>query len=79
MQTFSGEKIVVGVAGEGWVLSALSPEQAARFARQIAEGEEVHLAQPSTAWEIIKIVAVVLLGIQLLFMLFALGISFVAG
>jgi len=79
LDTFSGEKIVVGEASPGWVLSGLSLEQAAKSARQIAEGEDVLLAQPSAAWEIIKTVAVVLLGIELLFLLLALGISFVAG
>jgi len=78
LKSFSGEKIVVGETASGWVLSALSPEQAAKSARQIAEGEDVRLAQPSTAWEIIKTVAVVLLGIELLFLLLALGISLVA-
>ncbi|MFL7869406.1 MAG: DUF5671 domain-containing protein [Anaerolineales bacterium] len=79
LKAFSGEKIVVGVAGSGWVLSALTPEQAAQSARQVAEGEEVRLAQPSPAWEVVKTVAVVLLGIELLFMLFGLGISLVVG
>jgi len=77
LKGFSGEKIVVGEAVSGWVLSALNPEQAAQSARQVAEGEEVRLARPSAAWEIVKTVAVVLLGIELLFMLFGLGMSLV--
>jgi len=79
LKGFSGEKFVVGEAGSGWVLTALTPEQAARSARQVAEGEDVRLARPSVAWEIIKTVAVVLLGVELLFMLFGLGISLVVG
>jgi len=79
LKDFSGEKIVVGEATSGWVLSALTPERAAQSARQVAEGEQVRLARPSAAWEIIKIVAVVLLGIELLFMLFGLGMSLVVG
>ncbi len=51
LKGFSGEKIVVGEAGSGWVLSALTPEQAARSAQQVAEGEEVRLARPSAAWK----------------------------
>jgi len=74
---FSGEKIVVGEAGSGWVLSALSPEQAAKSARQVAEGEEIRLARQSPAWNVIQIVAVVIVGIEILFILFALGISMV--
>ena len=77
LMVFSGEKIIVGEAASGWVLSALTPEQAARSARQVAEGEEVRLARPSAAWEIVKMVAVVLLGIELLFLLFGLGMSLV--
>ena len=79
LKDFSGKKIVVGQAGSGWVLSALTPEQAARSALQAAEGEEVRLARPSPAWEVVKIVAVILLGIELLFMLFGLGMSLVVG
>jgi hypothetical protein len=79
LKDFSGEKIVVGEAASGWVLSALTPERAAQSARRVAEGEEVRLTRPSAAWEIIKIVAVVLLGIELLFLLFALGMSLVVG
>ncbi len=79
LKDFSGEKIIVAEAVPGWVLSALTPEQAARSARQAAEGEEVRLARPSPIWEIIKTIAVVLFIIQLLFILLGLGISLVAG
>jgi hypothetical protein len=77
LKTFSGEKIVVGQAVSGWVLNALTPEQAARSARQAAEGEEIRLARPSAAWNVVQTVAVVILGVELLFFLFALGISLV--
>lgn len=75
LKEFSGAKIVVGEAGSGWVLSALSPEQAAKSARQVAEGEDVRLARPSTAWNVVQIIAVIIVGIQVLFFLFAIGIS----
>jgi len=75
LRDFSGEKIVVGEAGSGWVLSALTPEQAARSARQAAEGEQVRLSRPSTAWNAVQIIAVVIVGIEVLFFLFAIGIS----
>lgn len=75
LQNFSGEKIVVGEAARGWVLRALTPEQAARSARQVAEGEDIRLARPSPAWSVVQTVAVVIVGIQLLFFLFAIGIS----
>jgi hypothetical protein len=79
LKAFAGEKIVVGEAASGWVLNALTPAQAAQSARQVAEGEGIRLARPSPAWEVIKTIAVVLLGIELLFMLFGLGMSLVVG
>jgi hypothetical protein len=75
LKDFSGEKIVVGEAGSGWVLSALTPEQAAKSARQIAEGEDVRLARSSAAWNVVQIIAVVIVGIEVLFFLFAIGMS----
>jgi hypothetical protein len=81
LQGFSGEKIVVGDivpeggAASGWVLTALTPEQAARSARQAAEGEEVRLARPSAAWNVVQTIAVVIVGVEILFFLFAIGIS----
>ena len=75
LKDFDGEKIVVGEAGSGWVLSALTPEQAAKSARQVAEGEQVRLARPSAAWNVVQIIAVVIVGIEVLFFLFAIGMS----
>ncbi|MFZ5908405.1 MAG: DUF5671 domain-containing protein [Chloroflexota bacterium] len=79
LETFEGEKIVVTEAVPGWVLSALTPDQAAQAARQLAEGQPVRLARPSTAWNTIQVVAVVVLGLQLLLVLFSLGISLLVG
>ncbi len=85
LSSFSGQKIVVGDmvpeggAASGWVLTALSPGQAAQSARQLAEGEEIRLARPSAAWEVVKIAAVVILGLQFLLFLFALGVSLFLG
>ncbi|MGB7872925.1 MAG: DUF5671 domain-containing protein [Anaerolineales bacterium] len=75
LKSFGGEKIVVGEAGSGWVLSALTPEQAAQSARRVAEGEEVRLSSPSAAWNVVQTIAVVIVGIEVLFFLFAIGIS----
>ncbi len=77
LKAFSGEKIIVGEAGSGWVLSALTPAQAAQSAWQAAEGEEVRLARPSAAWNVVQTIAVVILGVEILFFLFAIGISLV--
>ena len=62
-------------AVSGWVLTGLSPEQAAVSVRQLAEGEQVQLKKTSPAWEVAKIVAVVILGLQIIFFLLAIGIS----
>jgi hypothetical protein len=77
LKAFSGEKIIVAEAVSGWILSALTPEQAAQSARQAAEGEEVRLTRPSPAWNVIQTIAVVIVGVEILFFLFALGISMV--
>jgi hypothetical protein len=79
LKDFSGQKIVVAVAVSGWVLTALTPEQAAQSARQMAEGEEIRLAVSSPVWRVVQIAAVVLLGLQVLFFLLVLGISFFVG
>lgn len=77
LKAFSGQKIVVAEAVSGWVLTALSPEQAAQSARQVAEGEQVRLARPSAVWETVRTIAVVIIGIQALLFLLILGLSFV--
>lgn len=80
LESFEGEKIIVATeAIPGWVLSALTPDQAAQAARQLAEGQRVRLARPSSTWNTVQIVAVVALGLQLLFVLFGLGISLLGG
>jgi hypothetical protein len=79
LAAFDGEKIVVAEAVPGWVLTALTPEQAAQSARQVAEGEEVRLPQPSAVWRTIQIVAVIVLGLQILLFLLVLGVSLFVG
>ncbi|MDK1029688.1 MAG: DUF5671 domain-containing protein [Anaerolineae bacterium] len=76
LKSFSGEKIVVGAAGSGWVMSALTPDQAAQSARQVAEGEEVRLSQTSSIWRLVQIVAVAILGLQILLILMIIGFNF---
>ena len=79
LNAFDGEKVVVAEAVPGWVLTALTPEQAAQSARQAAEGEEIRLPSPSPVWKVVQTAAVIILGLQVLFFLLALGISFVVG
>ncbi len=75
LNKFSGDKVFVTDEVPGWVLTGLSPEQAAESIRQLAEGEQVQLKKESPAWEVVKLVAVVILGIELFFFLLAIGIS----
>lgn len=80
LDSFEGEKILIATeAVPGWVLSALTPDQAAQAARQLAEGQRVRLARPSNAWTTVQLVAVVVLGLQLLLVVLSLGISLLAG
>lgn len=75
LETFEGAKIVVAEEVPGWVLDALTPDQAARSARQLAEGQAIRHSRPSAVWNTIQIVAVILLGLQLLLIVFGLGMS----
>jgi len=77
LKKFEGEKLVVAEAVSGWVLTALTPEQAAQSARQVAEGEAVRLAVPSPVWRVVQTIAVIVLGLEILLFLFALGMSFI--
>jgi len=79
LNKFSGDKVFVTDTVPGWVLTGLSPEQAAESIRQLAEGEQVQLKETSPAWEVVKIVAVVILGIELFFFLLAIGIRTIVG
>lgn len=75
LNKFGGSKVLVTGEAPGWVLTGLSPEQAAVSVRQLAEGEPVELKKASPAWEVAKIIAVVILGLQIIFFLLAIGIS----
>jgi len=75
LDTFQGEKIVVAEEVPGWVINSLTTEQAAGAARQLAEGQPVRLARSSAIWNTVQVVAVILLGLQILLFLFGLGIS----
>ena len=79
LQDFGGQKIVVAETVSGWVMTGLTTEQAAQSARQVAEGEEVRLTLSSPVWKAVQIAAVVVLGLQVLFFLLVLGISFFVG
>ena len=79
LQDFGGQKIVVAETVSGWVMTGLTTEQAAQSARQVAEGEEVRLTLSSPVWRVVQIAAVVVLGLQVLFFLVVLGISFFVG
>ena len=78
LRLFEGEKIVVEETVTGWAINALTAEQAAQTVRRLAEGGNTRLAKPSAAWETIKTVSVIWLGIQVFFILLAIIISLLA-
>ncbi len=78
LTVYRGEKIIVGQAVSGWVYQSLTPEQAGQCVQKLAEGEALQLARPSAFWETLKIVAVIWMGIQILFLLLSIGISLLA-
>lgn len=83
LKNFPGQKIVLPVETSGWhaPLPALKNggSWAAQVVRQMAEGQAVHVAPATSAWQVVGAVFAVLFGLQLLFILFSLGISLVVG
>jgi len=81
LKNFEGQKIVVPVEVEGWYLpgGALKngPGWAAQVVRQLAEGQTVRPTAGNSAWQVVAYVFAILFGLQLLLILFGLGISLI--
>ncbi|MBI1793167.1 MAG: hypothetical protein HYR70_03125 [Chloroflexi bacterium] len=82
--SFKGNRIIVPneAAGLIWAggINRQSVQQAAQLIRQLAEGQEIHQqTSGSSAWMIIIYIGAALFGLELLFLLLALGISLIAG
>lgn len=81
LNDYVGHKIIVPVAHKGWYWPGGAPKNgsalAAQIVRQLAEGQEVRSSVGSPVLQVVAYVFAVLFGLQLLFLLFSLGISMV--
>ncbi len=82
LKEYQGQRVLIPLETEGWVWPGMplrSPHElaveTARVVRQMAEGQPVRTAAPLTAWVIVGYVLAALFGLQMLFVLFSLGIS----
>ena len=79
IRSFGGNKIIVQNEAQHIVWTD-DPAQAARSVQQLAEGEEIRIQKPSrSGWIYVVYIFAALFALQLLFILLALGISFVTG
>lgn len=83
LKEYDGHKIIVPVETPRWYWPGGFPRNgvsaAAQMVRQLSEGQEVRTATGTSTMQVVAYVFAILFGIQLLFMLFGLGISMVAG
>lgn len=79
IRSFGGNKIIVQNEAKHIVWTD-DAAQAAQSVRQLAEGEEIRIQKPSrSGWIYVVYVFAALFALQLLFILLAVGISFVTG
>lgn len=79
IRSFGGNKIIVQDEAKH-IVWADDAAQAAQSVRQLAEGEEIRIQKPSrSGWMYVVYVFAALFALQLLFILLAVGISFVTG
>ena len=79
IRSFGGNKIIVQDESKH-IVWADDAAQAAQSVRQLAEGEEIRIQKPSrSGWMYVVYVFAALFALQLLFILLAVGISFVTG
>lgn len=83
LKEYDGHKIIVPVETPRWYWPGGFPRNgvsaAAQMVRQLSEGQEVRTVAGTSTMQVVAYVFAILFGIQLLFMLFGLGISMVAG
>lgn len=84
LKEYSGTQIVVPLPVEGWIwLGATTASTrvlargAAQAVRQLAEGQPVKVNPPAGPWTVVGYVLGVLFGVELLFMLFGMVMSFI--
>jgi hypothetical protein len=83
LKEYEGHKIIVPVETPNWYWPGGFPRNgvsaAAQMVRQLSEGQEVRTSAGISTLQVVAYVFAILFGIQLLFMLFAFGISMVVG
>jgi hypothetical protein len=76
---FNGSRLAVARGAPGWILTGSSPSdfnQAALALRLLAEGHEVRQKASTSGWLIVVYIAAGLFGLEFLFLLLSLGLSF---
>lgn len=84
IRSFNGSRVIVPDDAPGLIwaggVGKQSAQQAAQVIRQLAEGQEIRRrASGSSAWMIVIYIGAALFGLELLLILFGLGVSLVAG
>ena len=83
LKNFTGFKLVIPINQKGWYWvsadSRYNPSAAAQIIRQLSEGQEVRATKGNSALQTTAFVFAILFGIQVLFMIFGLGLSLVTG
>ncbi len=79
LRDYSGSKIIIPINQTAWYWPGgplkNGPEVTAQIIRQLAEGQEVRTSSSAPAWQVAAYVCAVFFGLELLFLLFALGMS----
>ncbi len=79
LKDYAGQKIIVPVAGQGWVwpggVQRNGIAQAAQVIRQMAEGQEIRQVTGTSAWQTVAYVLAILFSIQMAFVLLMLVLS----
>ncbi|HEY3311158.1 MAG TPA: DUF5671 domain-containing protein [Anaerolineales bacterium] len=81
LKEYNGPRLVVPVSQTRWYwpggVGRNGPGLAAQMVRQLAEGQEVRTSGGSPAWVVVAYVFAALFSIQILFLLFGLGMSLI--
>ena len=79
IRSFNGSRIIVQNEAQN-IVWADGAAQAAQSVQQLAEGQEIRIQKPArSAWMYVVYIFAALFALELLFFLFALGISSIAG
>ena len=83
LKDYTGSKLVVPANLPGWYwlggAQKNDPGVTAQIIRQMAEGQEIHTSSGTPAWQVVVYVFAALFGLELLGLLFSLGISLIVG